>query len=57
MKNIIAFLKKPGSKRVPRYRSISSLHGAAGSLKEPLSWQKMREIAREERLEAKYKKP
>jgi antitoxin PrlF len=40
--------------RVPHYPSIASLRGAAGSLKQPLSWQQMREIAQEDRLRAKY---
>ncbi|MBI2953741.1 MAG: type II toxin-antitoxin system PrlF family antitoxin, partial [Chloroflexi bacterium] len=37
--------------KAPRYRSIASLRGAAGSLKKPLSWSEMREISREERLD------
>ena len=40
--------------KVPRYPSIASLRGAAGSLKQPLSWKEMREIAYEDRLRAKY---
>lgn len=40
--------------RVPRYPDIASLRGAAGSLKKPLSWQQMQQIAQEDRLEAKY---
>ncbi len=36
--------------RVPRYRDIASLRGAAGSLKKPLPWHEMREIAREDHL-------
>ncbi|MBI2908051.1 MAG: type II toxin-antitoxin system PrlF family antitoxin [Chloroflexi bacterium] len=39
--------------RMPRYPSIASLRGAAGSLKKPLSWPEMREIAREDRSKAK----
>lgn len=35
---------------VPRYRDLASLRGAAGSLKTPLSWEEMREIAREEHV-------
>lgn len=34
--------------RVPRYPTIASLRGAAGSLPHPLSWQEMRRIARED---------
>ncbi len=37
--------------RVPRYPNIASLRGAAGTLKEPLSWQQMQEIAQEDRLD------
>jgi len=40
----------------PRYPNIASLRGAAGSLKRSLSWSKMREIAREDRLKAKYER-
>jgi AbrB family looped-hinge helix DNA binding protein len=40
--------------RVPRYPDISSLSGAAGQLKKPLSWKEMQEIAQEDRLMAKY---
>lgn len=40
--------------RVPHYPDIESLRGAAGSLPKPLSWKKMRDIAREDRLEQKY---
>ncbi|MDA8216646.1 MAG: type II toxin-antitoxin system PrlF family antitoxin [Dehalococcoidales bacterium] len=40
----------------PRYPSVASLRGTAGSLKRPLSWSKMREIAREDRLGAKYER-
>lgn len=37
----------------PRYPDIASLRGAAGSLDVPLSWAEVREIAREDRLQAK----
>lgn len=37
-----------------KYPTIESLAGAAGSLKKPLSFKKMRQIAREERLVKKY---
>lgn len=40
--------------KAARYPTIASLAGAAGRLPKPLSWQKMREIAREDRLEVKY---
>lgn len=42
--------------RAPRYTSIASLRGAAGSLKKPLSFQQMRAIAHEDREKAKYGK-
>lgn len=40
--------------KVPRYKDIDSIVGAAGSLKRPLSWHEMREIAREERVKEKH---
>ena len=40
--------------RVLRYPTVASLRGAAGSLKQPLSWQEMQRIAYEDRLKAKY---
>ena len=39
--------------KIPRYPTISSLRGAAGSLKRPLSWQQMRQVAYEDRFKAK----
>jgi antitoxin PrlF len=39
--------------RVPRYRTIASLRGAAGSLQEPLSWAQMQRIAYEDRFAEK----
>lgn len=41
--------------KVPKYPTIASLAGAAGSLKEPMSFKEMREIAYEDHFEAKYK--
>lgn len=35
---------------IPNYPDIASLRGAAGSLKKPLSWQEVQEIAREDHL-------
>ncbi|MBI3977213.1 MAG: AbrB/MazE/SpoVT family DNA-binding domain-containing protein [Chloroflexi bacterium] len=40
--------------RAPRYPTVASLRGAAGSLDRPLSWEQMREIAREDRLHAEH---
>jgi antitoxin PrlF len=39
--------------KAPRYSTIESLRGAAGSLPQALSWKEMREIAREDALPAK----
>ena len=53
-KDKIAFvIEDEGNVRlvVPRYSNIASLRGAAGSLREPLSWPEMRQIAREDRLQ------
>ena len=36
--------------RVPQYPTIASLRGAAGSLSRSLSWQKMQQIAYEDRF-------
>lgn len=36
--------------RKPRFPTVASLRGAAGSLKRPLSWSQTREIAREDAL-------
>ncbi len=35
---------------VPRYRKVGDLIGAAGSLKKPMSWEEMRDIAREDHV-------
>ena len=45
-------LEEGGAVRLvpPHYPDIASLRGAAGSLKEPLSWQEVQEIAREDHL-------
>jgi hypothetical protein len=39
--------------KAPRYSTIDSLRGAAGTLKKPLSWKETLEIAREDALTAK----
>ncbi len=36
------------------YPDVASLAGAAGTLPEPMSWDQMREIAREDRFDAKH---
>lgn len=38
---------------IPRYSTVASLAGAAGSLPDPRSWNEMRQIAREDRLQGK----
>ncbi len=40
--------------RVPRYPTIASLRGAAGSLKKALSWREIQRIAYEDRFKAKH---
>jgi AbrB family looped-hinge helix DNA binding protein len=40
--------------RVPRYPTVASLRGAAGSLKEPLPWEEVQKIAYEDRFNANY---
>ena len=40
----------------PRYPDVASLRGAAGSLEKPLSWPEMRQIAREDQLQAEQPK-
>ncbi len=54
---IIFILEPDGTVRLsaPRYPDVESLRGAAGSLKQPLRWQEMWEIAQEDRLKAKHK--
>ena len=37
-----------------KYPTIASLSGAAGKLKQSLSWKELRKIAREDRLKEKY---
>jgi AbrB family looped-hinge helix DNA binding protein len=41
----------------PTYPDISLLRGAAGKLKRPLSWKRMREIAREDRMTLEHERP
>ncbi|MFN8443006.1 MAG: AbrB/MazE/SpoVT family DNA-binding domain-containing protein [Caldilineaceae bacterium] len=37
--------------KAPKYSTIASLRGAAGRLPTPLTWEEMRTIAREDRLQ------
>jgi antitoxin PrlF len=47
---IVFVVEEAGQVRLvaPKYPDIQSLRGAAGSLAKPLSWKKMRAIARED---------
>jgi AbrB family looped-hinge helix DNA binding protein len=38
--------------RTTRYPTVASVRGAAGALKTPLTWQEVRQIAREDKLKA-----
>lgn len=38
--------------KVPKYSDVASLAGAAGALETPVNWDRMQEIAREDRLES-----
>jgi antitoxin PrlF len=40
--------------RIPKFLEVASLAGAAGSLKEPLVWDQVRKIAREDRFDVKH---
>jgi len=40
--------------RIPKFLEVASLAGAAGSLKEPLVWDQVREITREDRFDVKH---
>jgi AbrB family looped-hinge helix DNA binding protein len=42
--------------KVPRYPNIASLSGAAGSLRQKLSWEEMRDVAREDHWKGKSRK-
>jgi bifunctional DNA-binding transcriptional regulator/antitoxin component of YhaV-PrlF toxin-antitoxin module len=41
--------------KVPKYPTVASLAGAAGTIERPMSWDQVRELAREDRFEAKHK--
>jgi AbrB family looped-hinge helix DNA binding protein len=53
---VVFLVEEEGAVRLlpPRYPDLGSLRGAAGSLKKPLSWQEVRQIAREDHLKDKY---
>jgi antitoxin PrlF len=55
----IAFVVKPQGTvevKTPKYRNLASLKGAAGTLKKPLSWKKMKEIVRDDVAQSYAKK-
>lgn len=59
MHDKIVFVIDPeGTVRItaPRYTDVASIRGAAGSLGESMPFNKMREVAHEDRLKAKYEK-
>lgn len=39
-----------------KYPTIQSIRGAAGSLKNPIPWKQLRDLARQERIDKKYGK-
>lgn len=53
---VVFVVEEEGAVRLspPRYPDLASIRGAAGSLKKPLSWQEVRETAREDHLKDKY---
>lgn len=55
----VAFIiKSDGEVQVSqaKYPTIQSLRGAAGSLKKPIPWKELRDLARHERIDKKYEK-
>ena len=55
----VAFLIDEGGEvklKLPRYKDIDSITGKAGSLRQPLSWHEMREIARDDRIRQKSRR-
>lgn len=55
----VAFIIEPnGGVKVTqvKYPTIQSLRGAAGSLKKPIPWKQLRDLARQERIDKKYGK-
>ncbi len=53
----VAFVIEPNGKvqvAPAKYPDIKSLSGVAGKLKKPLTWKRMREIARKDYLNEKY---
>jgi len=59
-KDKIVFVLRPDGGvelKVPLYPNVASLVGAAGSLKKPLEWQELRDLARQERIKDKFLRP
>lgn len=55
----VVFVLEPGGGvriETPRYRSVASLRGAAGSLKEPKPWQEVLDTAREDQPGGKLRR-
>lgn len=55
----VAFVIEPAGEvrvKAPKYPTIASLRGAAGSLSKPLSWKEMKQIAMEDRFNNKNSK-
>ena len=40
--------------KAPKYSDVASLAGAAGTLDEPMGWDRIREMAREDRFDATH---
>ncbi len=57
-RKITLVLEEPGiiTLKKPRYPDVASVRGAAGKLPQSLSWEKMREIAREEQAKDKVRR-
>jgi AbrB family looped-hinge helix DNA binding protein len=51
---VVFVIEEEGAVRlsVPRYPNLDSVRGAAGSLKEPMSWSDVQRIAQEDRLQS-----
>lgn len=53
----VAFVIEPAGEvhvKPPKYPTIASLRGTAGSLPKPLSWNEMKQLAMEDRFKNKY---
>lgn len=53
----VAFVIEPAGEvrvKAPKYPTIASLRGAAGSLPKPVAWKEMKQIAMEDRFKNKF---